>query len=190
MQISRGSRGRAARSASKGASHWRLNSSEYVAAMRSSKAWLSTLGPADLLGSRYFEIFATGTTLCVANRQPAAAYASLGLVEGRHFVAFDTLAEFEEVVRNYTTLPEFEARRRRIVGRAQRLSLRKFTWAHVAARVDAALRMADEISRNNSRNLAASQMAAAEPATNGPTRNKTGIAVVSTEQDKTSSSRV
>ena len=32
--------------------------------------WLSTTGPADLVGTRYFEVMSTGTTLCLCNRMP------------------------------------------------------------------------------------------------------------------------
>lgn len=46
-----------------GVAHADLNASEYVRRMRSCKAWLSTTGPADLVGTRYFEVMATGTTL-------------------------------------------------------------------------------------------------------------------------------
>ena len=86
---------------------------------------------------------ATGTTLCVCNRMTgsqAVVYDSLGLKEGKHLVMFDSLAEFVEVVTNYTTRPEYEARRLLIVKRAQELAVRKFSWDHVAERVDKVLR--------------------------------------------------
>lgn len=120
-----------------------LNQSSYVRAMRASKVWLSTTGPAQLVGTRFFEVFATGTTMCVCNRlegEHAAAYESLGIVDGRHALMFSSIPEFVALVTNYTQKPEYEERRRAILRRAQSLALRKFTWAHVAARVASALR--------------------------------------------------
>lgn len=69
----------------------------------------------------------------------ANVYASLGIREGRHVVMFDSLAEFVETVTNYTMRPEYEARRQAIVRRAQALAFKKFTWAHVAGRLEDAL---------------------------------------------------
>ena len=112
-----------------GVAHNELNSSMYVAMMRASRMWLSTTGPVDLVGTRYFEVMATGTTLCVCNRlhgNASAAYSSLGLVHERTVVMFDSLEEFEEIVANYTTRPEYEARRMAIVRRAQALARRHF----------------------------------------------------------------
>ena len=43
---------------------------------------------------------------------------------------------------NYTQRPEYEAKRLAIVRRAQVLALHKFTWDHVATRVEGALRAA------------------------------------------------
>lgn len=125
-----------------GVTHMELNASEYVRAMRGSKAWLSTSGPADLIGTRYFEVMATGTTLCVCNRMPADkqhVYESLGIRDGRHVLMFDSLEEFAQIVVNYTTLAEYEPRRLAIVRRAQALAFKKFTWAHVAGGVEEAL---------------------------------------------------
>lgn len=36
--------------------HAELNSTQYVKQMRNCKAWLSTTGPADLVGTRFFEV--------------------------------------------------------------------------------------------------------------------------------------
>ena len=128
-----------------GVTHMAMNSSEYVQSMRASKLWLSTTGPADLVGTRYFEVMATGTTLCVCNRMPPDkpnVYASLGIKEGRHVAMFDSIAEFVEVVTNYSTRPEYEAKRMAMVQRAQAIALKKYTWLHVAERVEDAIREA------------------------------------------------
>ena len=125
-----------------GVAHAALNSTEYVHAMRASRMWLSTTGPADLVGTRYFEVMATGTTLCVCNRlADPDVYGSLGIRDGVHVAMFSTLSEFESLVANFSR-PEHEARRLAIVRRAQALALRKFSWEHVADRVEGALRAA------------------------------------------------
>ena len=125
-----------------GSQHKKLDPAEYVRTMQSSKLWLATTGPADLVGTRFFEVMATGTTLCVCNRlhgNASSAYSSLGLVHERTVVMFDSLEEFEEIVTNYTTRPEYEERRAAIVRRAQALARRRFAWEQVAARMDRVL---------------------------------------------------
>jgi len=125
-----------------GVAHAELNSTEYVRAMRASKMWLSTTGPSDLVGTRFFEVMATGVTLCVCNRMDDdRIYSSLGIKEHKHVVMFSSLPEFVEVVTNFSS-PEYEARRLEIVRHAQELALRKFSWLHVAKRVDSVLRKA------------------------------------------------
>ena len=39
-----------------GVAHARLNATEYVRDMHASRAWRSTTGPADLVGTRFFEV--------------------------------------------------------------------------------------------------------------------------------------
>ena len=143
QSFGRGVRVRACREARPGCEHKKLDPAEYVRTMQSSKLWLATTGPSDLVGTRYFEVMATGTTLCVCNRlhgNASAAYESLGLVGGRTVVMFDSLEEFEEIVANYTTRPEYEEKRAAIVRRAQALARRRFAWEQVAARMDRVLR--------------------------------------------------
>lgn len=124
-----------------GVAHAEINQSSYIEAMRGSKLWLSTTGPSDLVGTRYFEVMATGVTLCVCNRMSnELVYGSLGIKEGRHVVMFSTLAEFVDTVINYTSLSEYEERRLAIVQRAQELAFRKFSWMHVAKRVETVMR--------------------------------------------------
>ena len=86
------------------------------------------------VGQRFFEIFATGTTLCLCNRLPpadAAAYASLGIADGVHALMFSSVPEFVGLVVNYTTDPAYEPRRRAIVRNA-RLLARNYTWRRQA----------------------------------------------------------
>ena len=125
-----------------GVAHASMNASEYVHSMRASKIWLSTTGPADLVGTRYFEVMATGTTLCLCNRveNEPAIYTSLGLKDHVHVLMFDSLTHLEELVYNFTMGgPVYEAKRLAIVRRAQALVRKRFTWQHVAERVAAAL---------------------------------------------------
>lgn len=46
-----------------GVAHVEVNASEYVRQMRGSKAWLSTTGPSDLVGTRFFEVAASSPPL-------------------------------------------------------------------------------------------------------------------------------
>ena len=143
QSFGRGVRVRACREARPGCEHKKLDAAEYVRTMQSSKLWLATTGPADLVGTRFYEVMATGTTLCVCNRlhgNASAAYTSLGLVHERTVVMFSSLEEFEEIVTNFTTRPEYEEKRAAIVRRAQALARRRFAWEQVAARVDRVLR--------------------------------------------------
>jgi len=122
-----------------GVAHTELNVSEYISKMRASKLWLSTTGPAALVGTRYFEVMATGTTLCVCNRMvgnSSIVYNSLGIKEGRHVVMFESLAEFVDIVTNYTLRHEYDAHRFAMVRRAQEVAFKRFTWTHVASRID------------------------------------------------------
>jgi len=124
-----------------GVAHNALNQSTYIQSMRSSKLWLSTTGPSDLVGTRYFEVMATGVTLCICNRMSnELVYTSLGIKEGKHVIMFSSLPEFIDLVTNYTTRPEYEDRRRAMLRHAQELAFRRFSWHHVARRVEAVLR--------------------------------------------------
>ena len=50
------------------------------------------------MGTRFFEVMATGTTLLLANRINSLAYSSLGIHEGKHALFFETLPELEAIV--------------------------------------------------------------------------------------------
>ena len=109
-----------------------VNQTEYAAAMRGSKLWLSTTGPADLVGQRFFEIMSTGTTLCISNRlDHSTAYSSLGLVEGVHLLMFSSVDEFVDLVTNYTQRDEYEPQRLALVRNARVLA-RNYTWRRQA----------------------------------------------------------
>lgn len=123
-----------------GVAHAELNATEYVRRMHMCKAWLSTTGPVDLVGTRFFEVMATGTTLLVANRvKNDTIYESLGITEHRHALLFSTLSEFEAIVRNLSN-PLFEIQRKKIIHRAKALVDSRFSWVAIASRIDAVLR--------------------------------------------------
>lgn len=109
-----------------------LSDDQYVSTLQRSRLWLTTTGPSDLVGTRFFEIFATGSTLCICNRLSTAAYTTLGIVDGVHALMFSSLAEFESLVYNYSRLPELRDTARAIARNAQRLVHERFTWRHVA----------------------------------------------------------
>jgi len=128
-----------ARTIHAGVAHATLGVDRYAAGIRSCKMWLSTTGPADLVGTRYFDIMATGTTLLVCNRMnssSSAAYSSLPtpLVHGVNAVMFSSLDEFEQLVRYYAS-PAAEEERLAIVRRAQIAALANYTWTEVARKV-------------------------------------------------------
>ena len=43
----------------------------YARLLAASKMWVSTTGPEGLVGTRYFEVLASGTTLLLCNRPPS-----------------------------------------------------------------------------------------------------------------------
>ena len=109
-----------------------VNQTQYAAAMRGSKLWFSTTGPADLVGQRFFEIMSTGTTLCISNRlDNSSAYSSLGIVEGVHLLLFSSVDEFVDLVVNYTQRVEYEPRRLAMLRNARVLA-RNHTWRRQA----------------------------------------------------------
>ena len=71
----------------------------YAKRLNRAKAWLSTTGPADLVGTRYYEVAALGTTLLVCNRFDQV-YDGL-FEEDKHCVTFDSLDELEKKIRYY-----------------------------------------------------------------------------------------
>ena len=90
--------------------------------------WLSTPSPANLVGTRYFEILATGTTLLVTpkNNQVEGLFGP----PGWHYIAFETLEELDQLLKYYKS---HEAERMAIVRRAQLHVLAAHSW-HVRAR--------------------------------------------------------
>ena len=75
-----------------------ISDGAYKKRMARCKMHISTIGmptEVDLVGTRYFEVLASGTSLLLAQRQPQGSYAyeGLGLVDGVNFVAFSNTTE-------------------------------------------------------------------------------------------------
>lgn len=126
------------------------NHDEYAQSMASTKIWLSTTGPEWIVGTRYFEVLASGTTLLLCNRplqlgeqanedgeQAQAGARSEGeaswqrsaydglFEDGRHVVFFDDVSDMRSKVLHYL---RNDSARRLIVRAAHALALRLHTW--------------------------------------------------------------
>ncbi len=96
---------------------------DYAKRICTSKIWFSTTGPADLVGTRYYEVMLTGTTLLACNR-----FDYLGLFEeDKHCIMFDTVEELAEKVKFYSD-PTNEEKRMEIVKNAYDLSINNHNW--------------------------------------------------------------
>ena len=102
----------------------------YARRLNRAKAWLSTTGPADLVGTRYYEVAALGTTLLVCNRFDRV-YDGI-FEEDKHCIMFDSLGELEEKIRHYINSEE---ERMKIVHQAKEHVLSQHTWYHRAEKI-------------------------------------------------------
>ncbi|KOO33133.1 hypothetical protein Ctob_007209 [Chrysochromulina tobinii] len=75
-----------------------LDRDGYVRQLSLSKMWVSTTGPSDIVGTRYFEVLASGTTLLLCNRNPGA-YDEL-FEDGVHAVVFDGMDDLRAKILN------------------------------------------------------------------------------------------
>lgn len=107
---------------------------EYTAAIAKTKIWLTSLSSGDLVGTRYFEIMASGTTVLLCNREEGGAYEDMGFEDGVNLLMYDSLDEFFRKVMQLSgscvgsTSKEVEAGRRGVVQRARQLTLRRHTY--------------------------------------------------------------
>ncbi|KAL1500451.1 hypothetical protein AB1Y20_013108 [Prymnesium parvum] len=109
---------------------------EYVRRLADSKMWVSTTGPDLLVGTRYFEVMASGTTLLLCNR-PNSSLSGSHQVSGSRWV-YDGLFEENEHVAMFGSLSELRAKvnyflqneeeRRRIVRNALALVESRHSW--------------------------------------------------------------
>ena len=100
--------------------------SAYALQIARAKIWLSTTGPSNIVGTRYFEILASGTTLLMCNRPKNGTWVYDGLFEdGVHVVMFDGVEDMRAKVLYYT---HHEAERQRIVTAAYELTATTHSW--------------------------------------------------------------
>jgi hypothetical protein len=103
-----------------------LGRAEYAAQLARAKMWISTTGPDHIVGTRYFEVLASGTTLLMCNRPAAGARAYEGLfADGEHVVVFDTVDDLRDKILRY--LRDEPARRRIVAAAAERVR-RLHSW--------------------------------------------------------------
>ena len=101
-----------------------LPSEKYIRTLHRTKIWISTTGPADIVGTRYFEVLATGRALLLCNRMPPAVYDHI-LSSGVHAATFGSLDEFDQQVLHYL---EHEEERQRMIAQARRHVCQRHTY--------------------------------------------------------------
>ena len=106
-------------------SHRHDSLEQYAKRINATKIWLSTTGPADLVGTRYYEVMASRTTLLVCNRFDRV-YDDI-IEEDKHCVMFDSLQELEDKIRYYL---KHDNERMEIINNAYNLINEKHTWDH------------------------------------------------------------
>jgi hypothetical protein len=131
--------------------HKHDNTIDYAKRLQEAKMWLSTTGPVDIVGTRYYEVPLTNTTLLVCNRsvnpwcfdnncnkvdKQVDVYEGL-FKEDEHFVAFENMQELEEKIKYYK---ENENERTRIVHQAYKNASENHTWSNRADKLLEVLR--------------------------------------------------
>ena len=115
----------------------------YAKRLNTAKMWLSTTGPVDIVGTRYYELMMTNTTLLVCNRsdemwcfdedcnrkdRKVNVYEDL-FEEDKHYIAFSSLGELREKILFYKDNDE---ERMKIVNNAYEYAVNNHTWDHRA----------------------------------------------------------
>ena len=120
-----------------------LDRDGYVLQISNTKMWVSTTGPNHIVGTRYFEILASGTTLLLCNRAPQGVYDGL-FVENVHAVVFDSMDDLKTKIRYYLSN---EPARRKIVDAAYAHSRKIHSWLararFITRAVEAAIQLHD-----------------------------------------------
>ena len=111
--------------------HKHFSNVDYAKKINHSKIVLTTTGPADLVGTRYFEIMASNKALVLCNRMPKSIYGDI-VVDGYNCVMFDDENDFVEKCDYYLT---HETERLRIVRKAYEHFTKHCTWSHTAKHV-------------------------------------------------------
>lgn len=109
-----------------------LKANEYKQNIAECKMAVTTIGMPgrfDLLGTRYYEIMASGTTLLIAQRAESnysiASCQQLGIVDNETVVEFSNVSELIRKIRYYKEHPE-EAQR--LIQAAQQVAAQQHTW--------------------------------------------------------------
>jgi len=109
-----------------------MGETRYLSSIVKSKMAVSTIGipdKADLLGTRHYEIQASGTTLLLSERPVTKpqimGHHEYGFVENETFVGFASVTELIEKIRHYKAYPE-EAER--IIRNAQQQAVLHGSW--------------------------------------------------------------
>jgi hypothetical protein len=110
----------------------------YLEAIKDCKMHISTIGmpgTVDLIGTRYFEIMASGSSLLLVQRPNSRfsyySYAVQGMVDGETVVMFSNVTELLEKIRYYKAN---ETAAKAIVDSAKNLSTR-FSWGNRAWKI-------------------------------------------------------
>lgn len=103
-----------------------FKNNEYAKTINHSKIVLTTTGPADLVGTRFFEIMASNKALIMCNRMPQNVYENI-VIDKMNCVMFDDEHDFVNKCKYYL---EHEAERLKIVNKAYEYFLEKHTWEH------------------------------------------------------------
>ena len=96
---------------------------EYARHLSNSKLCLVTTGPADLVGTRYFEIFSANRSLILCNRMNEKVYDDM-MIDGVNCVMFSTVDEFYDKANYYL---KNEEERMEIVNNAYNIFNKRLT---------------------------------------------------------------
>ena len=106
--------------------HNTFSNNEYALNINYSKISLTTTGPADLVGTRYFEIMASNKSLILCNKMNKDVYADI-LIDEFNCIMFNDENDFMVKFKYYI---EHEDERNKIVNNAYNYFLEKHTWKH------------------------------------------------------------
>jgi len=109
---------------------------DYAKELARSKIGFVTTGPADLVGTRYFEIMAGNRCLILCNRMPKEVYGNIA-IDGFNCVMFDDEHDF---IQKYRFFIANEDKRMEIVHRAYKYFMDNHTWDHHIKRLSDNLR--------------------------------------------------
>ena len=103
---------------------YKFDLDEYTLNLNHSKICLSTTGPGDLIGTRYFEIMATNKALIMCNKMPKKVYDKY-LIDGFNCIMFVDEDDFIKKTKYYL---ENEKERIKIVHQAYQYFMDNLTW--------------------------------------------------------------